>query len=516
MPRDGSGTYTLPAGNPVVDGTIIETTWANPTMSDIAVQLNNVLTRDGVLGPNLPFKFIAGSIAAPGATFAAAPSTGFYWPGAGQLGVSIVAASVGTFQATGWNGAVVGNVTGNVTGNITGNVVVPLGAVGAPSISFSGDSNTGMWSAGADIITWSAGGVAGMQLGANQLTFASPWVIAPWLGAVGTPSYTFNGDLNTGMYSLGADQIAWATAGVKRFEVSAAGDMGIGGTPNAYGAGITALTINAATVPLIDLNIAGVRQATFDMNISGGGLLLGTIVNQALCFYQNAGEVGRFAATGRPEFYVGGTATSPFSAANRSIVQINGVSNTLLSLTKTGVGALGYLYHDGTDMSLNNSVAAGILSFMTNTTIRLTVTADGRFYGTALHNNAGAVTGTANQYIASGTYTPTLTNVANATGLVSASFQWIRVGNVVSVSGVFTTGTTLAANTTTQIGISLPIASGFAGQASCGGAGVRQNGGAREAGLVYGDSGNNRAQFEFSSTNTAAVIVSIKFQYVVL
>jgi hypothetical protein len=78
MPRDGSGNYTLPLGNPVVDGTVIETSWANPTMADIANQLNNVLTRDGLLGPTLPFKLVDGTAGSPGLSFAAAPSTGMY------------------------------------------------------------------------------------------------------------------------------------------------------------------------------------------------------------------------------------------------------------------------------------------------------------------------------------------------------------------------------------------------------------------------------------------------------
>lgn len=54
MPRDSSGNYTLPIGNPVIDGTVIDVDWANPTMADIAVQLNNVLTRDGLLGYTVP------------------------------------------------------------------------------------------------------------------------------------------------------------------------------------------------------------------------------------------------------------------------------------------------------------------------------------------------------------------------------------------------------------------------------------------------------------------------------
>ena len=78
MPRDLSGNYTLPAGNPVVDDTVIETSWANPTMADIATQFNNVITRDGLLGPTLPFKLIDGAAAAPGLAFNSAASTGMY------------------------------------------------------------------------------------------------------------------------------------------------------------------------------------------------------------------------------------------------------------------------------------------------------------------------------------------------------------------------------------------------------------------------------------------------------
>lgn len=54
MPRNAQGVYTLPPGNPVVAGTLIETTWANPTMSDIAAALTGSLPRDGsapMVGP---------------------------------------------------------------------------------------------------------------------------------------------------------------------------------------------------------------------------------------------------------------------------------------------------------------------------------------------------------------------------------------------------------------------------------------------------------------------------------
>ena len=47
MSRNGSGTYTLPAGNPVVTSTTISSTWANNTMTDLATAMTGSLASDG-------------------------------------------------------------------------------------------------------------------------------------------------------------------------------------------------------------------------------------------------------------------------------------------------------------------------------------------------------------------------------------------------------------------------------------------------------------------------------------
>lgn len=56
MARNGSGTYSLPSGNPVTTGTTISSTVQNNTMSDIAVALTQSLAKDGQTTPtaNLP------------------------------------------------------------------------------------------------------------------------------------------------------------------------------------------------------------------------------------------------------------------------------------------------------------------------------------------------------------------------------------------------------------------------------------------------------------------------------
>jgi len=54
MSRDAGGNYNLPAGNPVIPNTVIETAWANPTMADIAAALSDSLSRSGKGGMGAP------------------------------------------------------------------------------------------------------------------------------------------------------------------------------------------------------------------------------------------------------------------------------------------------------------------------------------------------------------------------------------------------------------------------------------------------------------------------------
>ena len=54
---NGSGTFALPSGNPVVTNTVISSTWANTTLSQIATGLSTAICKDGqqTLTANIPF-----------------------------------------------------------------------------------------------------------------------------------------------------------------------------------------------------------------------------------------------------------------------------------------------------------------------------------------------------------------------------------------------------------------------------------------------------------------------------
>ena len=89
MARDGSGNYTLPAGNPVVTGTTIDSSWANDTMDDIATELQDSLSRSGKGGMLTAFQFADGTVGSPGQTWTSETSSGFYRNGTNDVRYSI-------------------------------------------------------------------------------------------------------------------------------------------------------------------------------------------------------------------------------------------------------------------------------------------------------------------------------------------------------------------------------------------------------------------------------------------
>lgn len=93
-----------------------------------------------------------------------------------------------------------------------------------------------------------------------------------------------------------------------------------------------------------------------------------------------------------------------------------------------------------------------------------------------------------------GSYTPTITNVLNINSTVAGTFQYLRVGYTVTVSGrvsiTFTNGSTIS-----RIGIELPIPSPLQNDMECAGVAVASgDGGQIHSIAIHGDSANTRAE----------------------
>jgi len=107
-----------------------------------------------------------GTAAAPAIGFTSDPDTGLFRTSANVLGVAAGGSSVGTFSSAGFTGAVNGTVGATTaaaglftTIGASGVTTIAVGAVGTPSLIFSGDTNTGLYWIGADSFGMAANGV---------------------------------------------------------------------------------------------------------------------------------------------------------------------------------------------------------------------------------------------------------------------------------------------------------------------------------------------------------------------
>jgi hypothetical protein len=114
--------------------------------------------------------------------------------------------------------------------------------------------------------------------------------------------------------------------------------------------------------------------------------------------------------------------------------------------------------------------------------------------------------------LASGEYTPTLTDVTNVAASALLGARFIRVGNQITVAFSVTIDPTAAA--ATELGISLPVASAIAATAEV--IGLANSGETvGEPAIVIGDIANDRASLQFTAVGTGVVTWQGTFQYIV-
>jgi hypothetical protein len=275
-----------------------------------------------------------------------------------------------------------------------------------------------------------------------------------WVGAVGTPGYSFAADANTGMWSPAADTIAWSRGGSEAMRLDANG-LGLNIQPS------TRLTFGETVA-------APYALAYWDANNTDAGAVdRGGFLVQTRNFSGSPFPIGMIAYTSALD--------STYSGGLRFTTVSSGTTLTALKLWE-----------------------------------------DGRISGAALHNNAGSMTGPTNQYIGSGTYSPVLTNVANIPGAsLAGACKWTRLGNIVTVSGVIQTGVlTAGASTITQLRIALPIASNIGAYWDLVGQMSQES--IMASGRIYGDSATDEAVMDYVATSTISVPLYFTFSYEVL
>lgn len=233
-------------------------------------------------------------------------------------GLPIVAGTTGTLSvARGGTGVTTSTGTGNVVLSTSPTLVTPtlgaasatsiaaaLGAVGTPSYTFTGDTNTGMWSPAADTLAFSEGGVEVIRINSSsnvgigtsspseKLTVAGRVRSAVSSGTTDIYHDGTNGSLasNTQLliYAGGANNMIFHTNGIERFRITSTGSITSADLADAVGyKGIPQNTKTAAyTLALSDIGK--------HISITTGGVTIpanGTVafpVGSAVTIYNNS------------------------------------------------------------------------------------------------------------------------------------------------------------------------------------------------------------------------------------
>ena len=99
MSRDPSGNYTLPLP-PVVPDELVESTWANTTLNDMATAMTDSLSRSGKGGMSAAFKIFDGTVTAPGLGFSAETNSGLWRNAAGDVRMTVLGGDVMRWSST--------------------------------------------------------------------------------------------------------------------------------------------------------------------------------------------------------------------------------------------------------------------------------------------------------------------------------------------------------------------------------------------------------------------------------
>jgi len=188
-----------------------------------------------------------------------------------------------------------------------------------------------------------------------------------------------------------------ATTGSAAVTIDASSNVGIGtSSPDANSLTVFNKNINikSGTGLAYQLNFYSNNSSTVPLTLtqdSDSSAYLWNRANSFLGFGTNNTERMRIDASGN--FLVNGT-TTPFTSSGRGVININGTSQALLGFTVGGTDK-GYLYTDGTNITLSNT-PSGALIFQTNATERARIDSSGNLsIGTTSSGNKLYVVGSA-------------------------------------------------------------------------------------------------------------------------
>lgn len=322
------------------------------------------------------------------------PAIAPVWTGIHDFTAPVIFDNDAVFNGTTtFNGAIFG-------GTIASSTLAPDGTVSAPSISFAADTDTGFYRIGSNHIGLATSGVLRLDVSTTAITPALP--VQGAAGTAGSPTYSFTGDPDGGMYSAGVNTIGFSTNGTARLTISTTSispllqtlaPAGTAAAPSYSITGSAGTGMYSSGADILAFAVAGVKRLDFTATAATWAILQegapGTAAGPGYAFNTDINSGMYSVASDDLGFATGGVLRLDISTTQ--------VTSTLVFRGPAGgVSAPTYSFSGDTDTGMYSG-GAGVLNFSTNGVQRLSISATGvaTFAGQIVGSGGLAITGAA-------------------------------------------------------------------------------------------------------------------------
>jgi hypothetical protein len=213
----------------------------------------------------------------------------------------------------------------------------------------------------------------------------------------GNPTYSFDGDTDTGVFTSGANTLNFATAGSERLRIDASGNLGLGVVPSAWVAGVNVLDVGASGASFYNGGVThnayfdttdnrweykgtgaalfhNIQGGSYSWNIAPSGTAGNPITFTQAMTLDASGNlgIGTSSPSTKGHFYSG-------TSMDQLTVDGTGAIETGINFASGGT-TYGQIYFNNVspyDMSVLQQYSTGSLIFGTNDTERLRIDSSG-------------------------------------------------------------------------------------------------------------------------------------------